>query len=79
MINVKTRPQTDCESNHQLLTARVKIKLKVNTKETGVVRYDAQSIPEAFTVEIRNRFMPLLQRADEDYITEELWQETSSL
>ena len=78
LINVKTRPQADCGSDHQLLTARVKIKLKVNTKKTRMVRYDAQSIPEAFTVEIRNRFMPILQYADEDCSPEDLWQEISS-
>lgn len=37
MMNAKTRPKVDCGCDQQLLTARVRIKLKVNTKKSAVI------------------------------------------
>ncbi len=78
LLNVKTRPDADCGSDHQLLLATTKIKLQTTTKRENDTRYDIQNIPEAFTVEIRNRFTPLLQYAEEECTPEELWTKTTS-
>ena len=79
LLNVKTRPDADCGSDHQLLLATTKIKLQTTTKrENARIIYDIQNIPEAFTVEIRNRFAPLLQYAEEECTPEELWTKTAS-
>ena len=78
LLNVKTRPDADCGSDHQLLLATTKIKLQTTTKRENATRYDIQNIPEAFTVEIRNRFTPLLQYAEEECTPEELWTKTTS-
>ena len=78
LLNVNTRPDADCGSDHQLMLATTKIKLQTTTKRENATRYDIQNIPEAFTVEIRNRFTPLLQYAEEECTPEELWTKTTS-
>ena len=78
LLNVKTRPDADCGSDHQLLLATTKVKLQTTTKRKNATRYDIQNIPEAFKVEIRNRFTPLLQYAEEECTPEELWTKTKS-
>ena len=78
LLNVKTRPDADCGSDHQLLLATTKIKLQTTTKRENATRYDIQNIPEAFTVEIRNRFRPLLQYGEEECTPEELRTKTTS-
>jgi exonuclease III len=77
LLNVKTRPAADCGSDHQLLCSKLKIKLKAVKKKTTVTRYDVKRIPEAFTIDIKNKFTSLLQ-LQEDYTPEELWSEMSS-
>ena len=54
------------------------VKLQTTSKRENATRYDIQNIPEAFTVEIRNRFTPLLQYAEEECTPEELLTKTSS-
>ena len=76
LLNVKTRPYADC-GDHQLLLATTKIKLQITIKRENATIYDIQNIPEAFTVEIRNRFTPLLQYAEEECTPEELWTKTT--
>ena len=71
LLNVKIRPDADCGSDHQLLLATTKIKLQTTTKRENATIYDIQNIPKAFTVEIRNRFTPLLQYAEEECTPEE--------
>ena len=78
LLNVKTRPDAGCGSDHQLLLATTKIKLQTTTKRENATRYDIQNIPEAFKVEIRNRFTPLLQYAEAECTPEELWTKTTS-
>ena len=51
--SVKTSPGADCGSDHELLIAKVRLKLKKVGKTT---RYDLNQIPYDYTVEVRNRF-----------------------
>ena len=57
--SAKTRPGTDCGSNHQLLIAKFRLKLKKVGKTTRSFRYDINQIPYDYTVEVTNRFMEL--------------------
>ena len=41
----KKRPGTDCGSDHELLTAKVRLKLKKVGKSTKLLRYDLNQIP----------------------------------
>ena len=52
----RTRPGADCGSDHELLIATFRLKLKKVGKSTGPFRYDLNQIPYDYTVEMRNRF-----------------------
>ena len=51
----KTRPGADCGSDHELLIAKFRLKLKKVGKTTRPIRYDLNQIPYDYTVEVRNR------------------------
>ena len=55
----KKRPGADCSSDHELLTAKFRLKLKKVGKMTRSCRYDLNQIPYDYTVEVRNRFKGL--------------------
>ena len=45
-----------CGSDHELLIAKFRLKLKKAGKTTRPFRYDLNQIPNNYTVEVRNRF-----------------------
>ena len=49
----------DCGSDHELLIAKFRLKLKKVGKTTRPFRYDLNQIPYDYTVEVRNRFKGL--------------------
>ena len=49
------RPGADCDSVHELLIAKFRLKLKKVGKTTRPFRYDLSQIPYNYTVEMRNR------------------------
>ena len=55
----KARPGADCSSDHELLIAKFRCKLKNVGKTTRPFRYDLNQIPYVYTVEGRNRFKKL--------------------
>ena len=57
--SAKTRPGADCGSDHELLIAKFRLKLKKGGKTTRPFRYDLNQIPYDYTVEVRNRFKGL--------------------
>ena len=61
MFNVKTLPGADCGSDHELLSAYFKIKLKKVKQEKTQVRYDVSEINAGYKVEIQNRFQALME------------------
>ena len=65
----KTRPGADCGSDHELLIAQFRLKLKKVGKTTRPFRYDLNQIPYDYTVEVRNRFkgLDLIDRVPENY------------
>ena len=68
--SAKTRPGADCGSDHELLIAKFRPKLKKVGKITRPFRYDLNQIPSDYTVEMTNRFkgLDLIDR-----VPEELW------
>ena len=52
----KTRPGADYGSDHELLIAKFRLKLKKVGKTTRPLRYDLNQIPYDYTVEVTNRF-----------------------
>ena len=57
--SAKTRPGADCGSDHELLIAIFRLKLKKVGKTTRPFRYNLNQIPYDYTVEVRNRFKGL--------------------
>ena len=55
----KNKTGDDCGSDHELLIAKFRLKLKKVGKTTRSFRYDLNQIPYDFTVEVRNRFKGL--------------------
>ena len=70
--SAKTRPGADCGSDHELLIAKFRLKLKKVGKTTRPFRYDLNQIPHNFTVEVINRFkrLDLIDRVSEELCTE---------
>ena len=55
----KTRPGADCGSEHELLIAKFRLKLKKVGKTTRPLTYDLNQIPYSYTLEVTNRFKGL--------------------
>ena len=74
--SAKTRPGADCDSYHELLIAKFRLKLKKVGTTTRPFRYDLNQIPYDYTVEVRNRFkgLDLIHR-----VPDELWTEAHDI
>ena len=59
MQSTKTRPGADCGSDHELLIAKFRLKLKKVGKTIRLFRNDLNKIPYDYTVEVRNRLKGL--------------------
>ena len=67
----KKRPGADCASYHELLIAKLKLKLKKVGKTTRPFRYDLNQIPYYdYTAEVTQ-----IQGSRSDRVPEELWME----
>ena len=65
----KPRPGANCGSDHELLIAKFKLKLKKVGKTTRPFRHDLNKILYDYTVEVTNRFkgLDLIDRVPENY------------
>ena len=68
LYTAKIRPGAHCGSNHELLIAKFRLKLKKVGKTTRPYRYDLNHIPYNYTVEATNRFkgLYLIDRVPEE-------------
>jgi len=57
--SAKTRPGADCGSDHELLNAKFRLKLKKREETTRPFRYDLNQITYDSTVEVTNIFKGL--------------------
>ena len=66
----------DCGSDHELLIAKFRLKLKTVGKTTSPFRYDLNQIPYDYTVEMTNRSkgLDLIDR-----VPDELWTEVHDI
>ena len=66
----------DCGSDHELLIAKFRLKLKKVGKTTRPFRYELNQIPYVYTVEVTNRFkgLDLIGR-----VSEERWSEVHDI
>ena len=72
----KNKTRADCGSDHELLIAKFRLKLKKVGKTTKQFRYDLNQIPYDYTVEVRNRIkgLDLIDR-----VPDELWNEVCDI
>ena len=70
--SAKTRLGADCGSDHELLIAKFRLKLKKVGKTTGPFRCDLNQIPYDYAVQVTNRFKGLdpVDRVPEELKTE---------
>ena len=74
--SAKRRLGADCGSDHELLIAKFRLKLKKVGKTTRPFRYDLNQIPYDYIVEVRNRFQGLDLI---DTVPAELWTEVPDI
>ena len=74
--SARTRPVADCGSDHELLIAKFRLKLKKVGITNRPFRYDLNQIPYDYTVEVRNKFkgLDLIDREPD-----ELWMEVRDI
>ena len=74
--STKTRLGAACGSDHELLIAKFRLKLKKVGKTTRPFRYDLNQIPYDYRVEVRNRFkgLDLIDR-----VPDEIWNEVHDI
>ena len=80
--SAKTTPGADCGSDHEILIAKFRLKLKKVGKTTRPFRYDLNQILYDYTVEVGNRFkeLDLIHRVPDELCTEvhDIVQETGT-
>ena len=76
LVISKTRPGADCGSDHELLLAKFRLKLKKIRETTKPFKYDLDQIPYDYTEEVTNRFkgLDLVDR-----MPEELWMKVCNI
>ena len=68
MQSENTRLGADCGSDHELLIAKFRLKVKTVGKTTRPLRYDLNQIPYNYTVEVAKSFkgLDLIDRVPEE-------------
>ena len=77
--SAKTRPGANCGSGHELLIAKLKLKLKKVGKTTRPFKDDLHQSPYDYIVEVKNRFKRLdliecLKNYGWKFVTLFMWQ-----
>ena len=74
--SAKTRWEADCGSDHELLIAKFRLKVKKVEKTTRPFRYDLNQIPFDYTVEVTKRLkeLDLIDR-----VPDEQWREVRDI
>ena len=70
LCSQQKQPGTDCGSDHELLIAKFRLKLKKVGKTNKLFKYDLNQVPYGYAVKVRNRFrdLDLIDR-----VPDELW------
>ena len=81
-VSKNKTPGADCGSDHELLIAKFRLKLKKVGKTTWLFRYNLNQILYDYTAEVRNKFkgLDLIDRVPDELWTEvhDIVQETGS-
>ena len=66
VLNVKTFPGADCDTDHELLSTSIRLKVVKQKADHRPIRFDFEAVDSGYSVEVRNRFANLLQDIDEE-------------
>lgn len=72
VLAAKTLPGADCGTDHELLMAKIRIKLRKVKRTTVPQRFDIENIQDRYVTEVRNRFSALELEGKEP---EAMWNE----
>ena len=72
----KTRLRADCGSDHEILIAKLRLKMKKVGKTTRPLKYNLNQIPYNYTLEVTNEFkgLGLMNK-----VPAELWKEVCNI
>lgn len=79
VLNSKTLPGTDCDTDHILVTAKIRFKAMKVSKKKPSPKFDTEKlenpdIASSFQIELSNRFTQLMEVwTESDKLPEELW------
>ena len=76
--NARTRPGADCNSDHQLLTIDIQIRLKEVERPTPPLRLDYKTLDNSYRIAVSNKF-ELLNQCEDDKTLNELWEKGKEL
>ena len=75
ILNCHTLPGADCGTDHELLIAKIKLRLKKLKTQPPSLRFDLQKIPNEFIQEIRHSF----QQLNTNNNAQELWEKIKEI
>ena len=79
-MNCRTYPGADCDTDHQLLVAMLKVRLGKRQRENSIPPLNLEELKEdkavQFAAEVTNRFTAL-EAAQNEVTPEDLWKVTS--
>ena len=71
--DARTLPGADCNSDHQLLSARIRMRLKKLDQPPPTLRLDFSTLGEKYKVDINNKFESLLECETEEIPPNDFW------
>ena len=82
LMNCRTYPGADCDTDHQLLVATVKVRLAKRQRQHSIPPLNLEELKEEkavqFAVEVSNRFTAL-EAAHNEVTPEDLWKSTKTV
>jgi len=80
VLNCKTYPGADCNSDHQLLVATMKIRLHGKKHQSEVIPLNLEELINAmkYEIEVSNRF-DALEAIQEEKTPEDMWKNTKTV
>ena len=86
ITNARTRPGVDCDSDHILVTANLRVKVYMNSKKERAIKYDVDKldaddeVKQQYTIHTENRFSALLNEwTANETMPNEAWADISEV
>jgi len=81
-MNCRTYPGADCDTDHRLLVATLKVRLAKRQRQQSILPLNLEELKKEksvqFAAEVTNRFKAL-EAAQDEVTTEDLWKGTKTV